>query len=224
MDTTAIENRYNSLATDNCCLSCGSPVIYADAAEREICVDMGSGRGTDVLRLAGEVGPGGFVYGVDVADDMLEKAGINADKLGIKNVRFVKSSLENIPIPGEIVNLVISNCTINHAPDKQAVWNEIYRLLIKGGRFVVSDIYSLEDLPDTFRNDPGAIAECWAGAVRKELYLDMVKNAGFESIRIFEESSPYKKRSIEIANFTLTGTKPAGCISAGDGLKINAAL
>ena len=211
MDTTAIETRYNKLATDNCCLSCGSAMIYADAAAREICVDLGSGRGTDVLRLAGAVGPGGFVYGVDVADDMLEKARNNAEKLGIKNVRFVKSNLENIPIPGGIVNLVISNCTINHAQNKQAVWNEIYRLLTKGGRFAVSDIYSLEDVPDVYRNDPVAVAECWAGAVRKELYLDMVRKSGFESIRIIEESSPYKKGRIEITSFTLAGTKPGDC-------------
>ena len=211
MDTKPIESRYNALAEDKCCLSCGSAVNYADVSERETCVDLGSGRGTDVLRLAGQTGPGGFVYGVDIADAMLEKAQINADKLGITNVRFLKSELSAIPIPGGIVDLVISNCTINHAKDKQSVWNEIYRLLKKGGRFVISDIYSLEEVPETYRNDPQAVAECWAGSVKKDIYLESVKNAGFENIRIIEESNPYRKGSIEVSSFTLAGTKPKGC-------------
>jgi arsenite methyltransferase len=211
MDTKPLENRYNSLAADSCCLSCGSAFQYAEAKEREICADLGSGRGTDVLRLAGEVGPGGFVYGIDIADGMLEKARANAEKLGISNVKFMKSSLDSIPIPGGIVDLVISNCTINHAPDKLAVWNEIYRLLKKGGRFVVSDIYSLEEVPENFRNDPQAVAECWAGAVKKDIYLETISNAGFENIHIIEESNPYKKGSIEVSSFTLAGSKPRGC-------------
>jgi arsenite methyltransferase len=211
MDTISLESRYNSLAADNCCLSCGSAVQYAVAKEREICIDLGSGRGTDVLRLAGEVGPGGFVYGIDIADAMLEKARLNAEKLGITNVQFIKSGLDSIPIPGGIVDLVISNCTINHAPDKQAVWNEIYRLLKKGGRFVVSDIYSMEEVPENYRTDPQAVAECWAGAVKKDIYLETLKNAGFENIHIIEESGPYKKGSIEVSSFTVAGTKTRGC-------------
>jgi len=211
MDTKPLENRYNSLAMDTCCLSCGSAVLFAGARERETCVDLGSGRGTDVLRLAGEVGPRGFVYGVDIADTMLEKARISAEKLGITHVKFIKSNLDNLPISGATVDLVISNCTINHAPDKQAVWNEIYRILKKGGRFVVSDIYSLEEVPENFRNDPQAVAECWAGAIKKDVYLDILKNAGFENIRIIEESSPYQKGSIEVSSFTLAGTKPRSC-------------
>ncbi len=211
MDTKPIEIRYNSLAAEPCCLSCGSAVQYAGAREREICVDLGSGRGTDVLRMAGEVGPGGFVYGIDIADAMLEKARLNAEKLGITNVQFIKSSLDNIPVPGGIVDLVISNCTINHASDKQAVWNEIYRLLKKGGRFVVSDIYAMEEVPDHYRNDPQAVAECWAGADTKDAYLETLKRAGFINISILEESNPYKKGDIEVSSFTLAGTKPAGC-------------
>jgi arsenite methyltransferase len=211
MDTKPIENRYNILAVESCCLSCGSAVQYAGAKEGEICVDLGSGRGTDVLRLAGEVGPRGFVYGIDIADAMLEKSRSSAEKLGITNVQFIKSSLDNIPVPGGIVDLVISNCTINHAPDKQAVWNEIYRLLKKGGRFVVSDIYATVAVPELYRNDPQAVAECWAGAVTRDVYLEILKRAGFVNISILEESNPYKKGSIEVSSFTLAGTKPAGC-------------
>jgi arsenite methyltransferase len=210
MDTKPLEKRYNALAQDSCCLSCGSTVSYSAISEGEICVDLGSGRGTDVLRLAGQVGPGGFVYGVDIADGMIEKARINAEKLGITNVRFLKGELSAIPIPGGIVDLVISNCTINHAQDKQSVWNEIFRLLKKGGRFVISDIYSLEEVPQIYRNDPQAVAECWGGAIPKDNYLDMIRNAGFDNIRILEESGPYAKGSIEVASFTVAGTRHKG--------------
>jgi len=215
MDTKPIENRYNTLADDNCCLSCGGALNYAGVSEKEICVDLGSGRGTDVLRLAGHTGTGGFVYGVDIADAMLEKARINAQKLGITNVQFLKSELSAIPIPSGIVDLVISNCTINHAEDKQAVWNEIYRLLKKGGRFMISDIYSLDEVPEIYRNDQKAIAECWGGAIPKDKYMDMIRNAGYENIQILEESNPYAKGSIEVASFTVTGFKPKGFSCCG---------
>jgi len=215
MDTKLLENRYNTLAEDNCCLSCGGAVNYASVSAGEICVDLGSGRGTDVLRMAGQTGRGGFVYGVDIADTMLEKARINAEKLGITNVQFLKSELSAIPIPGGIVDLVISNCTINHAQDKQAVWNEIFRMMKKGGRFVISDIYSLNEVPEIYRNDPQAVAECWAGAIPKDKYLDMIRTAGFVNIHILEESSPYTKGSIEVASFTVAGTTPKGCNCCG---------
>jgi arsenite methyltransferase len=211
MDTKPLESRYNTLADDNCCLSCGGAVNFAGAEEREICVDLGSGRGTDAIRLASQVGSGGFVYGVDIADAMLEKARINAQKLGITNIQFVKSELSAIPIPDGIVDLVISNCTINHAQDKQNVWNEIYRLLKKGGRFVISDIYSMDEVPEIHRNDPQAVAECWGGAIPKDKYMDIIRTAGFENIRILEESNPYAKGSIEVASFTLAGSRPKEC-------------
>ena len=108
----------------------------------EVCVDLGSGRGTDVIRLAEEVGAEGFVYGIDISDGMLTKAEATARKLGVSNVKFIKTDLQNLLLNDKSVDLVISNCTINHAPDKQRVWNEIARILKKGGRFVVSDIYS----------------------------------------------------------------------------------
>jgi ubiquinone/menaquinone biosynthesis C-methylase UbiE len=118
MDTQKIEVRYSELAEDTCCLSCGSAIEYSQAKPGEVCVDLGSGRGTDVLRLAEEVGENGFAIGVDVSDGMLKKAEKNARKLGVDNVSFVKSELEDIKVGSGLVDLVISNCTINHAKDK----------------------------------------------------------------------------------------------------------
>jgi arsenite methyltransferase len=205
MDTKQIEVRYSLLAEETCCLSCGGAINYAKAKMGETCVDLGSGRGTDVLRLADEVGGGGFVYGVDVSNGMLAKADANAKKLGVTNVRFVKSELESIDIESGTVDLVISNCTINHAKNKQQVWNEIARILKKGGRFVVSDIYSIGQVPDEYRNDPVAVSECWAGAVTKQEYIETLNMAGFTKIEIIEESKPYPKGKIEVCSFTIAG-------------------
>ncbi len=127
----------------SCCLSCGGAINYSQAAEGEVCVDLGSGRGTDVMRLAETVGKDGFVFGIDISEGMIRKAVSTAERLGIKNVEFIQSPLEKIKLPDNKADLVISNCTINHSDDKQAVWNEIFRILKTGGRFVVSDIYSL---------------------------------------------------------------------------------
>ena len=208
MNTDQIQVRYTLLAEDdNCCLSCGGAVNYSNARQGEVCVDLGSGKGSDVLRLAEEVGESGFAYGIDVSEGMLRKARKNAEKLGITNVEFVRSELEEIQMESDSAHLVISNCTINHASDKFRVWSEIERILKKSGRFVVSDIYSIGEVPEKFRNDPQAVAECWAGAVTKQAYLDTLNRVGFTSIEIIEESKPYPKGEIEVASFTIAGKK-----------------
>lgn len=208
MGTREIEVRYSGLATESCCLSCGGAVDHGKPAAGEFCVDLGSGRGTDVLRMADDVGPNGFVWGIDIADGMLDQARSTADRLGIANVRFEKSELEHLPIPSLSVDLVVSNCVLNHASDKPAVWAEIFRILKPGGRFAVSDIYSSLPVPEEFKNDPAAVAECWAGADTSKVYLKTVQNAGFHDLSIRDESDPYPKGSIEVSSFTLLGTKP----------------
>src|SRR5664280_1789527 len=106
---------------------------------------------------------------------MIKKAVDTSKRLGISNVEFIHSTLEKINLKSNTADLVISNCTINHSSDKQAVWNEVFRILKKGGRFVVSDIYSVNPVPVKFKNDPVAIAECWAGSVTRDEYLDNLK-------------------------------------------------
>ncbi len=205
--TDQIQIRYSTLAEDTCCLSCGSAIDYSKAKPGEVCVDLGSGRGSDVLRLAETVGENGFAYGIDISDGMLVKARKKALKLGINNVEFIKSNLEEIKIKSDTIDLIISNCTINHASDKFRVWLEIERILKKNGRFVVSDIYSIGEVPDMYRNDPEAVAECWAGSTTKQEYLETLTKVGFKDIEIIEESAPYKKGKIEVVSFTIAGRK-----------------
>ncbi len=207
MDIKEIDKRYSGLAESECCLSCGGAVNYADAKEGEVCIDLGSGRGTDVLRMAESVGSSGFVYGIDISEGMIEKAKQNAEKFSVKNVRFMKSQLEKIDLPDNTADLIISNCTINHANDKFEVWSEVYRLLKPGGRFIVSDIYSLNPIAEEYKNDPVAIAECWAGAVTKEEYFRDMEFAGFKSVDIIEESKPYPKGKTEVVSITIAGIK-----------------
>jgi arsenite methyltransferase len=210
MNYTEINKRYSDLAESTCCLSCGGALNYAEARLDEVCVDLGSGRGTDVLRLAENVGKDGFVYGIDISDGMIQKAIVTANRLGITNVEFIQSPLETIKLNDDVADLVISNCTINHASDKQAVWNEVFRILKKGGRFVISDIYSSDPVPEEYKNDPVAIAECWAGSVTRDEYLEQLKLAGFSSIRIIEESAPYQKGKVMVSSWTIAGNKPSG--------------
>jgi arsenite methyltransferase len=207
-----INKRYSELAETSCCLSCGGAINYSEAGTGEVCVDLGSGRGTDVLRLAENVGQTGFVYGIDISDGMIQKATDTASRLGIKNAEFINSPLEKINLDDNIADLVISNCTINHASDKQAVWNEVFRILKNGGRFVISDIYSLQPVPEEYRNDPVAISECWAGSVTREEYMEQLRLAGFSLIRIIEESDPYEKGKIIVSSWTIGGEKhPKKC-------------
>lgn len=204
---SAINQRYTYLSETTCCLSCGGAINYAKPLPGEVCVDLGSGRGNDVIKMAEEVGESGFVYGIDISEGMIAKAEANLAKFEVSNAKILKAELENLPLATDMVDCIISNCTINHAANKMAVWNEVYRILKPGGRFVVSDIYATSPIPDEYRNDPEAVAECWAGAVTRAEYLTMLEEAGFRNIRIFEESKPYPKGQAEVASFTVSGEK-----------------
>jgi arsenite methyltransferase len=110
---------------------------------------------------------------------------------------------------------VISNCTINHAPDKLAVWREVHRVLKSDGRFVVSDIYATAPVPPQYASDPQAVAECWAGAVTREEYFRQLALAGFTGVQVISESKPYPKGSVEVVSVTVTGTKAKRCCCGG---------
>jgi ubiquinone/menaquinone biosynthesis C-methylase UbiE len=204
---TAINERYTQLSETSCCLSCGGAINHAKPQIGEVCVDLGSGRGNDVIRMADEVGVTGYVYGIDISEGMVAKANANLDKFEVENAKILQAELEKLPLDDNSVNLVISNCTINHAADKQAVWNEIFRILKPEGRFVVSDIYATNPIADEYRNDPVAVAECWAGSVTKDEYLTALENAGFKNLIIYEESAPYPKGQAEVASWTISGRK-----------------
>ena len=207
MNLVEINKRYSELAESTCCLSCGGALNYSNATAGEICVDLGSGRGSDVIRLAEMVGNTGYAYGIDISEGMIKKSNETAERLGVTNVEFINSTLEEIKLKSDTADLVISNCTINHSANKQKVWNEVARILKQGGRFVVSDIYSLESVPEEYRNDPAAVAECWAGSVTREEYLEQLSNAGFRAVTVLEESVPYEKGKIKVVSWTISGTK-----------------
>ncbi len=203
----AITQRYDQLSGQECCLSCGGAFSLATIHEGFVCVDLGAGKGLDVLRMASLAGEKGFAYGVDISDKMMEVALQNAERLKISNVKFIKSPLEQIDLEAGIADVIISNCTLNHSLDQAVVWKEIARILKPGGAFVISDIYALEEIPGEYRNDPQAVSECWAGAVTREKYMDNIRQAGLSDIEILEESTPYEKGKTRVASFTVKGNK-----------------
>jgi arsenite methyltransferase len=211
METTpaaAIQERYGALAKSETSLSCGLAARRCEPSAGDVCVDLGCGRGRDVIELASRVGRDGRVVGVDVTRPMLEAARSAADAARLTNVSFVESHLESLELPDDLADWVVSNCALNHARDKASVWAEICRVLKPGGRFVVSDIYAVDPIAEQYRNDPAAVAECWAGAETKDVSLELIAQAGLEGVRISEESAPYVRGHARLVSFTISGHKP----------------
>src|SRR5947209_4041599 len=165
-------------------LGCGNPTALAELKPGERVLDLGSGGGIDVLLSARRVAPTGFAYGLDMTDAMLELAERNRSEAGVENVRFLKGVIEDIPLPENSVDVVISNCVINLSADKGQVLREAYRVLAPGGRFAVSDIVFLGHFPPAIRNDLEAWAGCIAGALEEEVYRQLLAEAGFTNIEI----------------------------------------
>lgn len=207
LNVASINERYTNLSETTCCLSCGGAINHAGVQPGEVCLDLGSGRGNDVIRMAEDAGENGFAYGIDLSDGMVKKARTNLEKFGVTNAEIIQSEMESLPLNDNSVDVTISNCTINHSSNKEAVWSEVFRVLKPGGRFVVSDIYATAPIADEYRNDPQAVAECWAGAVTRAEYLTMLEETGFTNIKILEESEPYAKGMAEVASFTVYGEK-----------------
>jgi SAM-dependent methyltransferase len=150
-------------------------------------LDLGSGAGIDVFIAAREVGPSGRSIGVDMTDAMLIRAEENRRRLGITNAEFRKGEIEHLPVESGSVDRVISNCVINLVPDKLGAFKEIHRVLRPGGRLFVSDIVSLDAVPESLRNDPALFAECISGAELKDRYLETIRDAGFHNVEILQE-------------------------------------
>src|SRR5713226_6872116 len=165
-------------------LGCGNPTALAELKPGEQVLDLGSGGGVDVLLSARRVGPTGFAYGLDMTDAMLELAERNRLESGLENVRFLKGIIEDIPLPDNTVDVVISNCVINLSADKGKVLREAHRVLVPGGRFAVSDIVFQGHIPQAIRSDLEAWAGCLAGALEEHVYRSLLAGAGFENIEI----------------------------------------
>ncbi|HXD55094.1 MAG TPA: arsenite methyltransferase [Solirubrobacteraceae bacterium] len=167
-------------------LGCGNPTAVAELREGETVLDLGSGGGIDVLLSARRVGPTGRAHGLDMTDEMLALARENARKAGVENVEFHKGYIEEIPLPDESVDVVISNCVINLSADKPRVLAEVARVLRPGGRFAVSDVIADEGMDESTRADMQAYTGCIAGALTEREFRDALAAAGLEGIEIEE--------------------------------------
>ena len=170
-------------------LGCGNPTALASLKPGETVLDLGSGAGFDCFLAANKVGPTGRVIGVDMTPEMLRKARQNAKKTGYTNVEFRHGEIEKLPVDDASIDVVISNCVINLSPDKKKVFEETFRVLKSKGRIAVSDIVLLKDLPEKIQNSVEAYVGCISGAIHKDRYLQMLKDAGFIDITVTDESS-----------------------------------
>jgi SAM-dependent methyltransferase len=165
-------------------LGCGNPTAVADLREGETVLDLGSGGGIDVILSAKRVGPTGRVFGVDMTDEMLALARVNAEEAGVANAIFLKGIIEDVPLPAESVDVVISNCVINLSTDKAAVLTEIARVLKPGGRVGVSDVVAEDRLSRNERAERGSYVGCIAGALSQNEYEEGLKAAGFDDVSV----------------------------------------
>ncbi len=165
-------------------LGCGNPTVVADLKPGEIVLDLGSGAGIDVLLSARRVGPDGFVYGIDMTDEMLTLARKHQAEAGVTNVEFRKGEIEDIPLDDEAVDVIISNCVINLSGDKPAVLFEMFRVLRPGGRLGISDVVSDDDLSQADRLERGSWVGCIAGALSFDEYREGLRGAGFTEVSI----------------------------------------
>jgi ubiquinone/menaquinone biosynthesis C-methylase UbiE len=165
-------------------LGCGNPTALAKLQAGETVLDLGSGGGIDVLLSAKRVGPTGKAYGLDMTDEMLALARANQKKAGVENVEFLKGAIENIPLPENTVDVIISNCVINLSGDKDRVLGEAFRVLKPGGRFAISDVVVRGEVPTEIRRSMELWVGCIAGALEENEYREKLARAGFESIEI----------------------------------------
>jgi SAM-dependent methyltransferase len=170
-------------------LGCGLPTQFAKIKKGDVVIDLGSGAGNDCFIARAESGENGKVIGIDFTPAMIDKARANAEKLGFNNVEFRQGDIEKMPVAANIADVIVSNCVLNLAPDKDAVFKEIYRVLKPGRHFSISDIVLVGNLPDALRKDAEMYAGCVAGAIQKDVYLELVNINGFKNITVQKEKT-----------------------------------
>jgi ubiquinone/menaquinone biosynthesis C-methylase UbiE len=170
-------------------LGCGNPTALASLKEGERVLDLGSGAGFDCFLAANKVGKTGKVIGVDMTPEMIDKARANAKKGKYTNVEFRLGEIENLPAADNSVDVIISNCVINLAPNKKRVFEEAFRVLAPKGRLMVSDIVLLKELPKTIQKNVEAYVGCISGAETKDKYIELIQKAGFQEVKIIEEKT-----------------------------------
>jgi arsenite methyltransferase len=214
-------------------LGCGNPTALAELEPGETVLDLGSGGGIDVILSARRVGPTGKAYGLDMTDEMLALAQENKRKSGLTNVEFLRGEIENIPLPGDSVDVIISNCVINLSGDKDRVLKEAFRVLKPGGRFAVSDVVVRGDVPEAIRKSMELWVGCIAGALSEADYRAKLAAAGFDGIEVevtrvygvddaatflagqgFDVDAAAKEVDGRIVSAFIRATKPAACCAA----------
>ncbi len=206
-------------------LGCGIPTQFAQIKKGDTVLDIGSGAGNDCFVARAIVGETGNVLGLDFSDTMLEKARENVKKLGFTNVGFVKGDIEEMPVSSDSIDVVLSNCVLNLVPDKKKAFAEIYRVLKRNGHFSISDVVLKGTLPKGLKNDAIMYAGCVAGAIRKDEYLEIIRQSGFRNIEINKEKEinlpdkilrnylidaeleEFKNKRIGIFSITVTASK-----------------
>ena len=168
---------------------CGNPVALASLKEGDVVLDLGSGAGFDAFLAAKRVGKTGRVIGVDMTPEMVVKAKENAKKGKYTNVEFRLGEIEKLPVEGNSIDVIISNCVINLSPDKEQVFKEAFRVLKSGGRLMVSDLVLIKELPDAIKESIEAYVGCLAGATRRDEYLKLITMAGFQGVKVISESN-----------------------------------
>lgn len=213
-------------------LGCGLPTQFAKIQKGDTVIDLGSGAGSDCFIARAETGETGKVIGIDFTPAMIDKARANAEKRGFNNVEFRQGDIEKMPVTSNVADVIVSNCVLNLVPNKDGVFKEIYRVLKPGGHFSISDVVLVGDLPKGLQNDAEMYAGCVAGAIQKQVYLELIQQNGFKNITLQkekpiiipddilknylneEELSQFKKGTTGIFSITVYAEKP-GCVPGG---------
>lgn len=192
------DQEIESVSDANLGLGCGNPTGMGEIKEGDIVLDLGSGAGFDCFLAAKKVGSSGKVIGVDMAEEMIDRANTNAEKYGYKNVEFRLGDIEKLPIDDDSIDVVISNCVINLAPNKSKVFKEARRVLKKGGKMYISDIVLLKNLSDEEKNNDDLIAGCVGGALLKDDYLKIIEETGLKANVLSEDKGISKRQYQEL--------------------------